>query len=286
MKNVHLKSFAKVNLFLKVGKIYRNTNLHNVQSLIFLIDLHDQIILKKNKKKDKIKFTGQFKKNIAKSNSIKKTLSLLRKKGFIDKKKKFDINIKKNIPVFSGFGGGSSNAASIIKYFFKKKEISQTYINYFSKYLGSDLRVFLKSKKVFQKNLFSIKEYKNNHNFYFVLVYPFLKSSSKNAYKNFRKNNYTKINSKNNFSFNSKHKLLNKLKSNGNSLQNIVISKFPTISNILRELELMENCQFSRMTGSGSACFGVFLNKNHGVKALKEIKKSFPNFWCVLSRTI
>ena len=88
MKNVHLKSFAKVNLFLKVGKIYRNTNLHNVQSLIFLIDLHDQIILKKNKKKDKIKFTGQFKKNIAKSNSIKKTLSLLRKKGFIDKKKK------------------------------------------------------------------------------------------------------------------------------------------------------------------------------------------------------
>ena len=136
MKNVHLKSFAKVNLFLKVGKIYRNTNLHNVQSLIFLIDLHDQIILKKNKKKDKIKFTGQFKKNIAKSNSIKKTLSLLRKKGFIDKKKKFDINIKKNIPVFSGFGGGSSNAASIIKYFFKKKEISQTYINYFSKYFG------------------------------------------------------------------------------------------------------------------------------------------------------
>ena len=52
-----------------------------------------------------------------KNNSINKSLLLLRRKKFIEKKTNYQIVVKKNIPVFSGLGGGSSNAASIIQYF-------------------------------------------------------------------------------------------------------------------------------------------------------------------------
>ena len=128
MKSIFLKSPAKINLFLKVGKKIKGKKHHNVQSLVFLTNLNDQIIIKRTKKlRDIIKFRGRFKSDIKKSNNtITKSMYLLRKKKLIDKKDKYEINIKKNIPVFSGLGGGSSNAATLIKYFFKKKKNIRT----------------------------------------------------------------------------------------------------------------------------------------------------------------
>jgi 4-diphosphocytidyl-2C-methyl-D-erythritol 2-phosphate synthase len=201
MKDAILKSCAKVNLFLKVGKKLKNKKLHNIQSLTFLINLSDEILIKRTTNpKDQIEFSGEFKKYIHKNNnSIKKSLSLLRKKNFIDKKIKYNIKVKKNIPVFSGLGGGSSNAAAVIKYFFKGKKISKKNINYFSKYLGSDLRFFFKHNKMFQKKLSVIKEFKFKYKFYILLVYPFFQCSTLKIYSaldNFEfitnKNNYTK----------------------------------------------------------------------------------------------
>ena len=95
MKNVVLKSYGKVNLFLKVGKNLKNKKLHNVQSLIFLIDLNDKIIIQESGQlNDKVKFVGRFKGNVNKSNSVSKCLYLLRKKGFIKKKVSYKITIK------------------------------------------------------------------------------------------------------------------------------------------------------------------------------------------------
>ena len=45
-----IKSFAKINLTLNVGKKL-NSGLHNIQTNSILIDLHDQIEMKKKKKK-------------------------------------------------------------------------------------------------------------------------------------------------------------------------------------------------------------------------------------------
>lgn len=215
MKNAVLKSYGKVNLFLKVGKNLKNKKLHNVQSLIFLISLNDKIIIQEtNQLNDTVKFVGRFKKNVNSSNSVSKCLTLLRKKGFLKKKVGYKITIKKDIPAFSGFGGGSSNAATIIKYFLKGKKISKKTINYFSKFLGSDLRVFLKSKKIFQKNLLTIIKFKKNYKFYFVLIYPFLRSSTKDAYS--RLNKFERIQNKNNYRSNSRLDLVSKLKLKNN----------------------------------------------------------------------
>ena len=285
MKVAYLKSPAKINLFLRVGKKIKNKKLHNIQSLIYLTNLNDEIqISKVKKKKDIIKFTGKFGKSVKiKNNNITQCMQLLRKKNFLDKKNKYKINVKKNIPVFSGLGGGSSNAATIIKFFIKKK-ISEYDINYFSKYLGTDFRLFLKTKKIFQQSLLKIKSIKSSYNFYFLIVYPFLKCSTKEIYSKFIK--YETIQNKNNFKKISRLELINRLHLEKNSLENIVISKFPVIDEVLQELNISENCQLSRITGSGSASFGLFLNKKDGALAMKRIKKRFPRFWCVLCKTI
>lgn len=281
-----LQSHAKINLFLKVGKKLTKSRLHNIQSLVFLVNLKDEIYIKKIKSsKDNIIFKGKFKKNIKKNkNSINKTLAILREKNFIKNKPKYKIIVKKNIPVFSGLGGGSSNAASIIRYFMKGKKISKTNINFFSKKIGSDLKLFFMSKKIFQKNLTTIEHYKKDYNFYFLVVFPFFKGSSKEIYSRLRKFDFIK--NKNEYKKNSRSKLIRALQLSKNSLEKIVISKYPKVRKILEEMRLIKNSQLSRVTGSGSACFALFLTKKDGDLALRQIKKKFPNYWCVLCKSI
>ena len=82
MGKIFLKSPAKINLSLKIGKKI-NYQYHDIQSIIFLINLHDQITIKKiTGKKDTFKFTGKFKENVKlKNNTVSKSMYFLRKKN-------------------------------------------------------------------------------------------------------------------------------------------------------------------------------------------------------------
>ena len=137
-----IKSYCKINLFLRVLKKLKN-GLHNIQSNTVLLELHDEIQIKRSlKKKDEIVFKGKFSPHINKNeNSITKTMFLLRKNRLINNEKKFKIIITKKIPVYSGLGGGTSNAAFIIRYFLKNK-LNEKYLSIFEKKIGSDLRLF------------------------------------------------------------------------------------------------------------------------------------------------
>ena len=197
MQKKNFKSFAKINLFLNIGKKVNNTGLHNIQSLVFLINLFDEIKIKKNKSKtDKVKFYGKFSNKVNKNNTVTKSLYILRKKGFINQNCKYDIKIKKQIPVFSGFGGGSSNAAYLIKNLVEKEKLTEKNKSFFSKQIGSDLKLFFYSNQIFQKELYKITNLKNKINLYFILVYPFLRCSTKEIYSNIR--NLNNFKTKNN----------------------------------------------------------------------------------------
>ena len=171
MRKKKFKSFAKINLFLNVGKKFNKTSLHNIQSMACLINLFDEIKIRKSKsKKDKIKFHGKFYKNVNKDNTILKSLYILRKKNIIDQHIRYDIQVKKQIPVFSGLGGGSSNAAYIIKNLIQKEKLTERKKSLLSKYIGSDLKLFLYSNQIFQKRLDKIVNVKNKLKLYFILV--------------------------------------------------------------------------------------------------------------------
>ena len=286
MARTILKSYSKVNLFLNVGKKNIRSRLHNVQSLVCLINIYDKIVISRIRaNRDIVKFSGKFSTYVhKKKNSIIKCLLLLRSKGIIKKNQNFKVTIQKNIPVFSGLGGGSSNSATLIKYFGSGRKFYEKDISSFSRNLGSDCRLFFGSNQIFQKNINKIINIKKKLNFYLVVVYPFLKSSTKEVYSKikFSKNLKQKSFDGNRFQL----KTIDDLKYEENFLERIVIGKFPVIQKILYQLETMRNCQFSRVTGSGSACFGLFLTKRSADLALRKIKKKFPKCWCVVGKTI
>ena len=283
VKKVMLKSYCKINLFLKVlGK--NNNKLHNIQSTTMLLALHDKIIIKKIKKtKDKIIFNGTFKKSIKNNkNTVISALSLLRAQNFIKPNNRYEIVINKKVPVFAGLGGGTANAATIIKYFLKNK-ISSKLLEIFEKEIGSDLRLFFLNHS-FQKNLKEINSFKKRYKFFFLLIYPNIKSSTKEVYSKVKKfNSPLSIDPSKFFSKVEYNKFLI---SQDNDLQKIVVKKHKKIQNILNLIRLQKNCLFSRMTGSGSVCFGTFFNRKAASLAVKVLKRKFPNYWCVLTKSI
>ena len=88
------------------------------------------------------------------------------------------------------------------------------------------------------------------------------------------------------FKIESKIEYLKLVERENNDLQSIVEKKYYKLKKILKLIKIQKNCLFSRMTGSGSVCFGVFLHKKSAKLSLEVVKKKFPNYWCVIAKSI
>ncbi len=277
-----LKSFSKINLSLSINKRLSKNNLHQIQSYYCLVNVFDTIKIKKIKgKKDIIKFKGRFSKNVNnKNNSVKKTIKILRKAKLIPDN--YSILIDKKVPVFSGMGGGTSNSATLLNYFTKGR-IKKKLLNNVKEKIGSDLQLFT-SKQGFLINLEQVKNFKKRHKFHFLIVYPNIKCSTGYIYSKVNKySSIKKFNNKNTF---DKNKFINFLKNQRNDLQIIVEKKHSVIKKLNMEIKKLKGCYFSRMSGSGSACYGIFNSQKSAKIALKKIKLIFPNYWYAVAKTV
>ena len=275
-----LKSFSKINLSLNINSKLKN-GLHDIQSYYCLINLFDKIKIRKiDKKKDKVVFFGPFVKHIKKSNnSITNLLKLLRKLELISGY--YSVNVIKNIPVFSGLGGGTSNAASVLKFLLKGK-VSKNILEKVEKLIGSDLRLFF-HKQGFLQNLRTIKTIKKQKLF-FLLSRPNIICSTKKIYSKVKK--YSKKKKFKIKKIKNKKVFINYILKKNNKLQSIVEEEYPSIKILLKDIKTEKGCYFSRMSGSGSVCYGLFNNESNAKKALNKIKTKHPKFWFSIAKTV
>ena len=276
-----IKSYAKINLALNItGK---TNSLHKIESIISFVSLHDEILIKRiNSNKHIISFKGKFSKRIGKNNSISKLLDLLEKKKII-KGKKFHIKINKKIPIKSGLGGGSMNAASILKYFIQKKiiKISKKEIIIISNSIGSDVILGLRFINCVLTSKNKIRYFKSYKKIYTLIVKPNFGCSTKDIYSKVRKFDRSILNRPNIRMFD-----LNFLSKMQNSLEPIAFSKYPKLQAIKSYLEISSKAFFVRMTGSGSALIAYFKSKEKCENAKRQFNKKYKNYWCIVSKTI
>ena len=282
MNFTKLNSWAKVNLSLNVIKRLPNKH-HQIESLVTFIQLSDEIKIRKiNKPKNKVSFSGKFSKGINKNNTIVRLLNLLEKKKLI-KKKKFEIKVKKNIPQKSGMGGGSMNAACILKYLMKKKivNISLKKAKEIACKIGSDVVLGLEKKNSIIFVNGKIGRLSKKIKFHVLIVKPNIDCSTKYIYGKVKKYSKPIYTNKSKLFFTTR----NLIKSN-NALENVVFKKYPKINNLKYFLSKLPKITFVRMTGSGSAIVAYFKSKRTAKKAAKLFRRKYKNYWYIVSKTI
>ena len=287
MKNFKIKSYCKINLSLKVIRKL-SSGYHNIASLITFSELHDLISISQiSGLKDEVSFSGKFKNGInKKSNTVIKVLKLLRRNKLLEKKY-FKINIQKNIPHGSGLGGGSSNAADLLNYlnYKMKLKLKKREIKNFAKQIGFDVPINLERKNCFltgKKD--EILRFNLKFKLNLLVVYPNLVCSTKKIYKANKVKSSLKT--KSFFGLKNKKKLIDFLKNENNDLEKTVIKLYPKVSQIIDFIKAQNGCYFSRITGSGSACIGIFSDMKTTIFAQKLIKLKFPKYWCAISKTM
>ena len=276
-----IKSHAKVNIALNItGKA---KNLHKIESIVAFVSFCDVIFLKKiQSQKHIIIFSGRFSKDIPENNSVSKLFNILDKQKLLNNQK-FKIRINKNIPSEAGLGGGSMNAANILKYLIKYKiiKLNKKQISTICKSIGSDVILGLNSTYTVLKSNSEIKQLKNCEKFYTLIVKPSFGCSTKEIYSKVKKFDKPKFNNpyKKMFDFNYLRKM-------NNSLEPIVFSKYSKLREIKLFLEKLSKPSFVRMTGSGSAMVAYFQSKRRCDYAKKQFNKKYKNYWCIASKTI
>ena len=262
MKIHKLISPAKINLNLKVIKFDKNLQKHKLSSQIAIIKLHDVIEIKPSNDLSVIYRDTNKKKIFVKNDIIKKTINYFDKK--YKKKSKFNILVDKKIPIGYGIGGGSSNAASILKYLYKFYKINPK--NFFddAPELGSDVLLFfnqtpkiidgIKSYRILNKNKARWKK--------IYLIFPRTKNLTASIFSHFRKNFISEKTTKNPFR---------------NDLLKSSLAVNPEFFDIY-SLMLSEKKKFSffGMSGSGSSIFFNFDKISSERSVIQLIKQKFP----------
>ena len=282
MKFYKVKSHAKINLSLNVlGKL--KSNLHKIESLVSFITLSDDIFIKKIEGKNhKVIFKGKFSKKIPKKNTITDLLKILDDRKKL-KNQKYMIVVKKNIPQKAGLGGGSMNAASIIKYLCTKQKINlkKNEILRVASKIGSDVILGLYQRGSVIYNNYKLKIISKNFKLFALLIKPNFGCSTKKIYKAVKK--FSRPSLKNIKISNLNNKFLSRL---NNDLEKPTFNKYKKLKSIKMFMKKIDNVLFVRMTGSGSTIVCYFNSKKSALNARKILKKNYKNYWCNLSKTI
>ena len=164
-----------------------------------------------------------------------------------------------------------------------KNRISNKNLDIIRKRIGSDFNLFF-YKTGFLKNLNTIINMKIKQKLFFVLIQPSIKCSTREIYSKVKSYSKKIIFLKKKIS--NKKELLNLFSYGRNDLQSVVEKKYPSLKKILTTVSNQKGCYFSRMTGSGSVCYGLFNDQMSAKKALNNLKNKYPKFWLSFAKTV
>ena len=259
---------AKINLFLKIIS-KRDDGYHNLRSGVTLINLYDEVSAEKSSE-FKVKYTGQFAPpdNTFNDCIVEKIFST-----YNLKKPHYCFTIKKNIPVQSGLGSASSNAAAVLR-ILKKLDYEEIKTINFSE-IGADVPLFVQNQDSLIRGVGDITIKQLFPKYYFLLIKPIQNCSTKDMYHEVNINELK-------FDLNFDTDEISEFDM-GNDFEVIAERKYPEISTFLKFMRGFSDVIFSRLTGSGSCIYSAFEKKDSAEKALDLFKERFPDHWAVVA---
>lgn len=271
---IKLKSPAKINIGLRILS-KRKDGFHNIETIFYPLKLTDEIKLKiinssHNKQAIKIKTIPRGDidndKNIC-YRACTDFFSL-----FKLKQPNINITIKKKIPVGAGLGGGSSNAACVLKALAEIYNISlkDKRLMNLATSLGSDIPFFISGVPSYAfgkgEKLIPLTDFKIPYRI--LLVNPKIKIPTSWAYSKIklplnRKRIMQKIRK-----FSPDDKIIKQ-----NHFEKYVFRYYPEIGKIKNDL-MNFGALYSLMSGSGSSVYGFFKPNSSKIKLAQRYFES------------
>jgi 4-diphosphocytidyl-2-C-methyl-D-erythritol kinase len=275
---IHLESPAKVNLRLEVLK-KREDGYHELRTILQKISLSDVLRFSLKKERGISIETTNPHLPVGKRNLVYQAVQSILKKA--DYHGGVFIEIEKRIPLGSGMGGGSSNAAAslkamnqLLKVNLRKKELMALGLE-----IGADVPFFFLDGDAVATGIGERLKKIVLPELWYVLIYPNFEVSTRWVYQNFVLTNKR-------FHFNL-HRLLRSPKEISNLLLNdlegVVSREYPQIS-IMKKMLYSAGAVGALMTGSGPTVFGIFSEEGGASEGYRKVRKMVTGRgWIVLN---
>ncbi|WP_298920615.1 4-(cytidine 5'-diphospho)-2-C-methyl-D-erythritol kinase [uncultured Roseobacter sp.] len=271
-KSVRIFAPAKINLTLHVvGQ--RSDGYHLIDSLVAFADIGDIVELTVGPREFSVSGPEAQHLGSEDSNLVVRVAKLF--PGLPD----LSIALTKNLPVASGIGGGSADAAATFRGLAAMQagqavpKVDQLLE------LGADIPMCVSCAAARIRGIGQeITILPKMPSLHAVLVNPRAAVSTPKVFQSLpvRKNPPMPVDLP---SFAGASEFADWLLAQRNDLQATAIALEPSIETVIQALESQPGCLMARMSGSGATCFGVFKNADASLAAAKEIGLMHPEWW-------
>lgn len=277
----HIISFfapAKINLYLHVTA-KRNDGYHLIESLVTFVDCGDHISVAPSNKLE-LTIKGPFSNDLTSNNDNLVIKAAMLLADFAGIKAKANILITKELPIASGIGGGSADAAATLHALTQLWGISVSTkdLHILAKKLGADVPVCLKAVTSIitgvGENIMPITQLPK---LWAILVNPMISVSTAEVFANYH-NEFSNPQPYTDKPKNAKE-LANSLSKFRNDLTSAALLVAPTIENVLSAVEATHNQLLTRLSGSGATCFALFRTKSDAISAARSLHAKYPLWW-------
>lgn len=318
MNEISLKAYAKINIGLDISA-RRDDGYHELSTLMQSVDLADYITVRKLKKSSVCTEGYVSGNNVRVSDSQSgietsgniyivsddegipkdcKNIAYKAARLMLDEAKRtqkgtcfnddlsaidIEIEIKKNIPVQAGMGGGSADAAAVLAGMRElfKIQIDDIKLQKYALSLGADVPYCLTGGTVLCSGIGEvITKLPDLVGCGFVIIKPFKGMSTGEIFNEFDKseaNGLKTVLRPDIYKLKAaviQHDLDAVSKQAVNVLESIVAKRLPEIKTIKKAL-YDEGAMAASMTGSGSAVYGIFKDMDTAVSSAGRLKKTF-----------
>ncbi len=191
------------------------------------------------------------------------------------------ITLTKNLPVASGIGGGSADAAAALRclnqVWSAGKDASA--LCEIAAALGSDIPVCVNSEASFMEGRGEIlRAPQSMPRIPMLLVNPGVGVPTKDVFAGLKERSGVEM-ALPRGRFGDTADLLRFLDTTRNDLEAAAVALQPVIGEVLAAIRALPGALLVRMSGSGATCFGIFADDDACARASEGLRKSAPGWW-------
>jgi 4-diphosphocytidyl-2-C-methyl-D-erythritol kinase len=284
---------AKVNLSLTVlGR--RPDGYHDIASLVAFAGIGDRITFTPGPDCGVVA-SGPFAAAIAGTNLLDVALELLRRQA--PDLQLGAVELVKVLPVAAGLGGGSADAAALLRAVRRANHAGSRAIDWhrLAARLGADVPVCLAGEPAMMEGVGDrIEPLAPLPPLPCVLVNPRLPLPTARVFAAFDANPPSPMPRQLGWEPSGARspavldldRLLAHMRARGNDLEAAATSLLPVIAQIKAALIAEACCRVAAMSGSGPTCFGIFTDPGAAEAAAQEFARRHPNWWIQATRLL